>query len=377
MKTRHTGMVGPVRALVLAGLLALVAVLLFQRMPVAEAAAGTIQFESATYTVVEGESVGIFVERTGGTDGGVYADLVWDTVASSGDGSDWQEFEATATFNQGQTSDFFLFVSTEDADEDDDTIVLDLECPDPPLTPGDDPCGGASIGSPATTTITIVDNDGPPKYSFGAGSYTFSESDGTVQVPVTRAGDTSGTDVVECSVSGGTADETTDYLFSDQELTFTPGQTVRNCNLTIVNNNDVETDQTVILSLSPVSGFGGGDGPNPTTTITIDDDDGPGQLSFTTNSVSVNESAEQVVLTVQRLNGTTGSVEVDYGTNTGSADAPEDFTATAGTLTFNAGQSQRNIVVPIVADSELEGPETFSVTLSNPQDGATLGSPKP
>lgn len=376
MKTQQAGMVRPVRALVVVGLLALLAMLLFQRLPVAEAAAGTIRFQSASYTVVEGESVGIFVERTGGTDGGVYASIVWDTVASTGDASDWLNFQATATFNQGQETDFFNFGSTDNDDPDGDrTIVFVLECPDPPLSPGDDPCGGATIGSPSTTTITIVDNDGPPKYSFGAASYDFEESEGTVQIPVTRAGDTSGTDVVSCSVSGGTASGTTDYLFSMQQLTFTPGQTVRNCLLTILNDTVVEPDKTVVLSLSVVSGFDGGAGPHPTTTVTIEDDDGPGQFSFTTSSVTVNESAGQVVLTVQRLNGVTGAVTVDYGTITGTATAPADFTATAGTLTFAAGQSSRTITVPIVADAVIEGPETFSVALSNPQGGAALGSP--
>lgn len=372
MKTQQTGMVGPVRAIVVVGLLALLAVLLFQRLPVAEAAAGTIRFQSASYTVVEGESVTVFIERTGGT-GLAYAAIA---ISGTADAGDWNEpTSMSANFSGTQTLDSQLVLATDNDDIDGDrTVILTLECD--VLSPGDEPCNGATIGTPATTTITIVDNDGPPKYSFGAGSYTFSESDGTVQIPVTRAGDTSGTDVVECNVTGGSADVTTDYLFeTDQELTFDPGDTVQNCLLTIVNNNDVEADQTVVLSLAVVSGFGGGAGPNASTTVTIDDDDGPGQLSFTTNSISVNESAGQVVLTVQRLNGVTGAVEVDYGTITGTATAPADFTATAGTLTFSAGQASRTITIPIVADAALEGPETFSVSLSNPQDGATLGSP--
>jgi hypothetical protein len=43
-----------------------------------------------------------------------------------------------------------------------------------------------------------------------------------------------------------------------------------------------------------------------------------------------------------------------------------------GTLRFAAGESARAILLPVVDDSYLEGPETFRITLSNPA-GASLG----
>ena len=47
----------------------------------------------------------------------------------------------------------------------------------------------------------------------------------------------------------------------------------------------------------------------------------------------------------------------------------------AGTLTFLNGVTSRTITVPTKADTLLEGAETFTVTLSNPGGGATLGAP--
>ena len=52
--------------------------------------------------------------------------------------------------------------------------------------------------------------------------------------------------------------------------------------------------------------------------------------------------------------------------------AGSDYTATSGTLTIAAGQTSGTIVVPVVKDSTAEGPETLTVTLSDPS-GAALG----
>ena len=47
----------------------------------------------------------------------------------------------------------------------------------------------------------------------------------------------------------------------------------------------------------------------------------------------------------------------------------------AGTLTFLNGVTSQTITVPTKADTLLEGPETFTVMLSSPGGGATLGAP--
>jgi hypothetical protein len=61
-------------------------------------------------------------------------------------------------------------------------------------------------------------------------------------------------------------------------------------------------------------------------------------------------------------------VSVDFSTNNGLAVAPGDYTTTFGTVEFQPNETTATIVVPIVNDSEIEFPETFSVTLSNPQN---------
>jgi hypothetical protein len=53
----------------------------------------------------------------------------------------------------------------------------------------------------------------------------------------------------------------------------------------------------------------------------------------------------------------------------------QDYVATAGTLTFAAGQTNQTILVPILNDGWVEGSEVLRITLSNPSEGALLGLP--
>ena len=59
------------------------------------------------------------------------------------------------------------------------------------------------------------------------------------------------------------------------------------------------------------------------------------------------------------------SVTVDYATANGSASSGSDYTATSGTLTFNAGETSKTIQVSIIDDTVVDDNETLTVTLSN------------
>src|SRR5262249_39104040 len=90
-----------------------------------------------------------------------------------------------------------------------------------------------------------------------------------------------------------------------------------------------------------------------------------------------------------RTGDTSGLASVDYRTadtdtftvgcadtvnNNGGAFARCDFAVSLDTITFAAGETSKQFLVPIIYDSWAEGNETFSIILSNPI-GATLGTP--
>lgn len=92
-----------------------------------------------------------------------------------------------------------------------------------------------------------------------------------------------------------------------------------------------------------------------------------GQLNLDPTSLSIDESAGNAIITVNRTGGSDGKVMVNYATAPGTAIAGSDFTATMGTLTFADGQTSATITVPIINDSTEEGDESFTVVLSQPE----------
>jgi hypothetical protein len=88
----------------------------------------------------------------------------------------------------------------------------------------------------------------------------------------------------------------------------------------------------------------------------------------------VNEGAGSITLNVRRTLSTAGTITVDYKTVSGQAQAGVDFVPVQGTLVFKDGESVKSITIPILEDSLVEYPETFSVVLSNPTGGANFGT---
>ena len=66
------------------------------------------------------------------------------------------------------------------------------------------------------------------------------------------------------------------------------------------------------------------------------------------------------------------AITVHYTTANGSAVAGQDYAAQSGTVTFAPGVTQQNILVAITGDTIVEGNETFTVTLSDPSEGASI-----
>ena len=100
-----------------------------------------------------------------------------------------------------------------------------------------------------------------------------------------------------------------------------------------------------------------------------------GSVGLERSAETIAESAGSVTLTVLRSGSASGAVSVDYATSSGSATADSDFTSASGTLTWADGDAaNKTITVDITNDSTDESDETFTVTLSNPSGGATLGS---
>ena len=84
----------------------------------------------------------------------------------------------------------------------------------------------------------------------------------------------------------------------------------------------------------------------------------------------VEEGADAVLAFAVTLDrAASGTLTVDYATSDGTATAGEDYTATSGTLTFEAGESSKTIEVTVLDDFHDEGEETLTLRLSDPSGG--------
>jgi uncharacterized delta-60 repeat protein len=137
--------------------------------------------------------------------------------------------------------DITLPVVNDSLPEEDETLTFTLT----PLT------GGASVGASPSATLKILDNDG--QIQFTGTAFSASEGAGSVVIPVTRVGGTSVTTMVSYSVSSGTATASVDFMASKGTLTFAPGETSKNIQVTILDDNVNEGDETVNIALWAVT----------------------------------------------------------------------------------------------------------------------------
>ncbi len=90
------------------------------------------------------------------------------------------------------------------------------------------------------------------------------------------------------------------------------------------------------------------------------------------NDITVTEGAT-ASFTVSRAGATGVEVAVTATTSNGSATAPGDYTAKSQQVTLGVGVASASFSVATTEDTAGEPAETFSVTLSSPTAGATLG----
>jgi hypothetical protein len=108
-------------------------------------------------------------------------------------------------------------------------------------------------------------------------------------------------------------------------------------------------------------------------------------IQFTAANYNVGEADQFANVTVTRTGDTSSTASVNYATSdsagsqncnvtNGIASSRCDYISALGTLRFAAGETSKTMSILIVNDKYVEGPETFNLTLSNP-NGASLGSP--
>ncbi|WP_301337667.1 ELWxxDGT repeat protein, partial [Microcystis aeruginosa] len=218
--------------------------------------------------------------------------------------------------------------------------------------------------------------------------------DGTANMAYTftRSGVTTDALTVNYTV-GGTATFSTDYTQSGAAtftittgtVTFAANATTAKVTIDPTADTIVENNETVALTLAAGTGYTVGTTTAVTGTINNDDVAAPTLTIAAASSSRTegNSGSKAFTFTVTRLippGNTTGSNNITWavtGTGTNPANAA-DFVGgllPSGTVSFAPGETSKVITVNVQGDTTVEPNENFTVTLSNPTNGATLGTP--
>jgi len=130
-----------------------------------------------------------------------------------------------------------------------------------------------------------------------------------------------------------------------------------------------------VTSTATVSGGGDSNAANNSASaVTSVLGAGPGTISLNAASYIANEEDLALSVNLVRTAGRTGAVRVTLTTSNGTATAGTDYTAVSTEIEFADDQISRTILVPLLNDTLKEPNETFTLTLSIPTNGASLGT---
>ncbi len=237
-----------------------------------------VSFVAATGTVAEGNSGTTTYTATltanPAPTAALTVQVALDATASTAtSGSDFSfSSPTTVTFAAGQTSKTVTVTVTGDTQpEADETVVLTLQ----------NVGSGASIGGPATHTLTITNDDGAAptvRFTAAAGSITEGNSGTstyTATVTLTDPGSLTFPITVPVTVdAASTATSPSDYTLTTTQLTFASATALsQTVTVTVVGDQLFEPNETVILSLGTPSNTAVVLGTVSRHTLTITNDD--------------------------------------------------------------------------------------------------------
>lgn len=339
------------------------------------AIAGVGAFEFSTSDFYERESVlsaVITVNRTGGTlgtnvDGSGSISVPFATSDGSAiAGVNYQALATNVVFPMGevqQTVNIKLirdFVITNELD-----VNLQI-----------DPVSPAEYGDQPIATLHILNDDNEVNFSSPTYQVAKNVVNGVATINVLRIGSGYGTaSVIFNTTTNGSATAGLDYTpVTNYLVTFIDGVTNVAVNIPIINNLIPEGFRTVGIELT-----------NPVNTVLyspsnavltiVDTVNSPGQISLSTNNYYATPTDGNAVLTVTRTNGSSGTVTVNYRTVAQTAVPGSDYATSTGILTFDSGVLTQTISVPLLSQTLVQPPVSFSVVLSNVLGGAQLIAP--
>jgi len=290
----------------------------------------TVQFTSTTSNGGEATTpanLEVSLSTASGLD--VTIDYTASGGTATGSGTDYTLADGTLTISAGSTTGNISPTINDDAlDENDETIIVTISNPT-----------NSTLGTNTTHTYTITDDDDPPTVAFSTTSSSATESTTPATLTISLSSASGLAVTVDYALSGTAGGSNVDYSLPAGTATISAGGTGTTLSATITNDEVVEDDETIIVTISnPTNSTLGA---NTTHTYTITNDD-TGPAAFTVGTVTT----------------TGGSIVSGY---------------------WNATNTGVNVVVPVENNSDLDGgtiqlqaKRSTSATFENLGDSYTI-----
>jgi hypothetical protein len=163
---------------------------------------------------------------------------------------------------------------------------------------------------------------------------------------------------VQFTTSDQTALAGQDYAARTGTVSFAPRTLVQFISVSVMGDRMFERDETLGLGLSSPSNAT--ISTSASTGTIFNDDRRPG---IRAEDLSVAENSQLAEVKVELANASSETIRVRYDTRNLSAQAPQDYTAVAGELSFLPGETSKLVNVPIVWDAIPEQAEMFGFRL--------------
>ena len=337
----------------------------------------TVSFGAASYTVTEGSSRTVTVTLDADPERTVVIPIE-KTNQGGATSADYSGVPQNVTFDSGDTSKSFTFTAAHDTvDDDDESVKLSFGATLPT---------GVSAGTPATSTVTITDDDDPAvTVMFGQATYTVDESDdtgttgvteNTVEVTVTLSADPERTVIIPIEKTNQGGATTADYSGVPQNVTFGSGETSKSFTFTASHDTDDDDGESVKLSFGATLPTGVTAGTPATSAVTITDDDVPSvTVSFGSAAYTVAESndsdttdvTENTVEVTVTLSADPERTVVIPLTATGQGATSADYSGVPQNVTFDSGDTSKSFTFTAATDTVDDDGESVKLSF-----GATL-----
>ncbi|MCI0635539.1 MAG: hypothetical protein L0206_16740, partial [Actinobacteria bacterium] len=247
--------------------------------------------------------------------------------------------------------------------EDDETVVLTIS-PNLAYVVGTPDSATVVIGDdPAILTLSVSDPDAA-EAGLDPGAFVITRSGGNVAAELTA----------RFSLTG-TAQNTDDYSLIGGTKVIPAGQTAVAVDVLPLPDNNVEGDQTVVLTLIPQAILTYLVGSPASGTVTIGDDP-PVVTAAATDPDAAEAGLDPGTITFSRSGGNLGGSLIVFFTKGGTATNGTDYQSLGGAVSIvviPASQPSAEVMIDPRADNLVEGPESAILTIA-PSSGYTIGA---